>query len=84
MNIEKEIRELQQQPAAAVKRIGELEGSFGYISGQLPEVLRYLHENVDARLASLEGKVENGFASLRADLPGIVGDAVREVMRPQG
>ncbi len=84
MNIEKEIRELQQQPAVTVERIGELEGCFGYISGQLREVLRYLHENVDARLASSEGKVETGFVSLRADLPDIVGDAVRELMRPQG
>ena len=65
MNIEKEIRELQQQPAAAVKRIGELEGSFGYIPGQLREVLRHLHENVDARLTSLESKLDNAFASLR-------------------
>jgi hypothetical protein len=84
MNIEQEIRELKQQLAAAVKRIADLEGSFSYISGQLRDVQLYLHKNIDARLTSLEAKVENGFASLRADLPGIVGDAVREVMRPHG
>jgi hypothetical protein len=95
MNFEKEIRELQQQLAAAVKRIGEMEGSFGYIAGQLREVQNFLHQNVDARLTGLEGKVENGFArvekrfdkieadvaGLRKELPGIVTEAVRDVIR---
>lgn len=75
MNLEQEISDLK-------RRVAELEGSFGYISGQLREVQIFLHNNVDARLTTLETTVTNGFTSLRADLPGIVGDAVREVMRP--
>ena len=82
MNVEKEIADLKP------RRVAELEGSFGYISGQLREVQLFLHNNVDIRLTSLEGKVENGFArmltrfdSLEKKLPGIVAGAVGEALR---
>jgi hypothetical protein len=42
MNVEQEIRELKAQLAAALKRIADLEGSFGYISNQLRDVQRFL------------------------------------------
>jgi hypothetical protein len=81
MNVEKEIADLK-------RRVAELEGSFGYISGQLREVQLFLHNNVDARLTSLEGKVETGFArmdtrfdALETKLPGIVAGAVGEALR---
>ena len=48
----------------------------------------FLHNNVDTRLTSLEGKVENGFArmdtrfdSLEKKLPDIVAGAVGEALR---
>jgi hypothetical protein len=48
----------------------------------------FLHNNVDARLTSLEGKIENGFArmdtrfdALEKKLPGIVVGAVGEALR---
>lgn len=96
MNVEKEITDLK-------RRVAELEGSFAYITGQLREVQLFLHNNVDARLTTIEGKVEAGFSEmrdgftkagkrsdkieadvggLREDLPGIVTDAVRSVLRP--
>ena len=81
MNVEKEIADLK-------RCVPEPEGSFGYISGQLREVQLFLHNNVDTRLTSLEGKVENGFArmdtrfnSLEKKLPGIVAGAVGEALR---
>jgi hypothetical protein len=58
------------------------------IAGQLREVQLFLHNNVDTRLTSLEGKVENGFAkldtrfdALETKLPGIVAGAVGQVLR---
>jgi hypothetical protein len=78
MNVEKEIADLK-------RRVAEL---IGYISGQLREVQLFLHNNVDARLTSLEGKVENGFArmdtrfdALEEKLPIIVAGAVGEALR---
>ena len=65
MNLEKEIADLK-------RRVAELEGSFGYITGQLREVQVFLHNNIDSRLTSLEGKVDAlegkvdaGFAEMR-------------------
>ena len=94
MNVEQEIRELKAQLAAAVKRIAELEG-FGYISGQLRELQMFLHNNIDARLTSLETEVRDGFAAVRSEmrggfdrlaadlnrLPDIVANVVGDVLR---
>ena len=63
MNVEKEIADLK-------RRVAELEGSFGYTSGQLREVQLFLHNNVDTRLTSLEGKVENGFSRMDTGAEG--------------
>jgi len=95
MNVEQEIRDLKAQLAAAVKRIAELEGSFGYISGQLRELQMFLHNNIDARLTSLETEVRDGFAAVRSEmrggfdrlaadlnrLPDIVANVVGDVLR---
>jgi hypothetical protein len=70
MNVEQEIRELKAQLAAAVKRIAELEGSFGYISGQLRELQIFLHNNIDSRLTSLETEMRDGFAAVRSEMRG--------------
>jgi archaellum component FlaC len=115
MNVEAEIRELK-------RRVGELEGSFGFLTQQIKGVHKDLlafqerteqrFDHIDARFDGIDdrfgrvdgrldqvggrlskveggltdlkghlGDVESGLKSLREDLPEIVGDAVRAVMR---
>lgn len=99
MNVEAEIRDLK-------RRVGELEGSFGFLTQQIKGVHRDLlafqgkteqelkeirremnsrFEGVDGRLGRVEGRlgaVETGLRTLRDDLPSIVADAVRPLVRP--
>ncbi len=95
MNVEAEIRDLK-------RRVGELEGSFGFLIEQVKGVhgsllgfqerteerldrLEGKVDKVDGRLGKVEGrlgKVETEVHALRKDMPKIVGDAVREVLRP--
>ena len=87
MDVEAEIRDLK-------RRVGQLEGSFGFLSEQIKGVHRDLHAfqaetkqqfaKIDARLDKHDGRfdrLEKEVRTLRADLPGIVGAAVREGMR---
>jgi hypothetical protein len=72
MNIEAEIRELK-------RRVGELEGSFGFLTQQIKAVHKDLlafQTKTELRLDRLETEVR----SLRQDMPGIVGSAMREVL----
>jgi archaellum component FlaC len=86
MNVEAEIRDLK-------RRVSELEGSFGFLTNQVKGVHRDLlgfqekteqrFDKVDGRLDNVEGRldrVEKGVKDLRHDMPGIVGDAMREVL----
>jgi predicted nucleic acid-binding Zn-ribbon protein len=98
MNVEAEIRDLK-------RRVGEIEGSFGFLTEQIKSVHKDLlafqartEQRLDkldghavatnGRLDKLEGRfgrVETEIRTLRRDMPGIVGDAVREAMRePRG
>ena len=96
MDVEAEIRDLK-------RRVGELEGGFGFLTQQVQGVHRDLlgfqeqtngrFDKVDGRLDKVGGrldKVEAGLrevkadvAGLREDLPSVVGDAMREVLREQ-
>jgi hypothetical protein len=67
-NIEQEIAELKRRVGHTETRIA-LEGQFEFISGQLRDIQRHMHSQFD---------------SLRADLPGIVADAVGEALRSRG
>jgi len=83
MDVEAEIRDLK-------RRVSELEGSFGFLTEQVKNVHKDLlafearteqrFDRVDSRLDRVEGEVRG----LRADMPGIVGDAVREVLHDGG
>jgi tetrahydromethanopterin S-methyltransferase subunit G len=89
MNVEAEIRELQ-------RRVSEIEGSFAFLTRQVQGVHKDLlsfearteerfksvsdrFDRVDGKIDVVEGKVDN----LAKTLPGIVGDALREVLRAQ-
>ena len=89
MNVEAEIRELQ-------RRVSEIEGSFAFLTRQMQGVHKDLlsfearteerfkavsdrFDRVDGKIDVVERKVDN----LAKALPGIVGDAMREVLRAQ-
>ncbi len=87
MNVEAEIRDLK-------RRVSELEGSFGFLTNQVKGVHKDLlafqekteqhFAKVDGRLDRVDGRldrVEKGVKDMRHDMPGIVSDAMREVLR---
>ena len=87
MNVEAEIRDLK-------RRVSEFEGSFGFLTQQVKGVHKDLlgfqekteqtFEKLDGRLDNADGRldrVEKGVRDLRQDMPGIVGSAMREVLR---
>jgi hypothetical protein len=83
MDVEAESRDLK-------RRIGELEGSFGFLTQQVKGVHRDLltfqtqakqgFEEVNGRLERLEREGR----SFREELPEIVGTVMREVLREDG
>jgi predicted nucleic acid-binding Zn-ribbon protein len=96
MNVEAEIRDLK-------RRVGEIEGSFGFLTQQLRSVHKDLltfqakteqrFEAVDQKFAAVDvrfdkvdgrlDRLDSGIRKLREDMPGIVGDAMRAVVRPR-
>jgi tetrahydromethanopterin S-methyltransferase subunit G len=87
MKVEAEIRDLK-------RRVGELEGSSEFLTQQVKGVHRDLlgfeakteqrFDQVDRRFDKVESRldrVEKGLRELRHDMPGIVGSAMREVLR---
>lgn len=87
INVEAEIRDLK-------RRVSEFEGSFGFLTQQVKGVHRDLlgfqakteqrFDQVDGRFDKVEGRldrVEKGVRDLRHDMPGIVGSAMRDVLR---
>lgn len=103
MDVEAEIRDLK-------RRVGGLEGGFGFLTQQVQAVHRDLlgfQEQTDQRFDKVERDIEGlkadvhgvkadvagvqadtrglkaEVASLRKDLPTVVGDVMREVLREQ-
>jgi hypothetical protein len=96
MDVEAEIRDLK-------RRVGELEGGFGFLTQQLQGVHRDLLgfqeqanqrfdrverdiQGVKADVRGVQGEVRGVKAEvsgLRKDLPSVVGDVMREVLREQ-
>src|ERR1043165_9499330 len=87
MNVEAEIRELK-------RRVSELEGSFGFLTQQVKAVHKDLltfqarteqrFEGIDKKFEGADrrfDRLEKDVRGLRADMPGIVGSAVREALR---
>jgi archaellum component FlaC len=79
MNVEAEIRDLK-------RRVSELEGSFGFLTNQVKGVHRDLlafQEKTEQHFAKVDGRldrVEKSVRDLRHDMPGIVGEAMRDVL----
>ena len=84
MNIEAEIRDLK-------RRVGEIEGSFGFLTQQIKTVHKDLlafqekteqrFEKIDGRFDKVDGRLDHldrGLRGLRTDMPKIVGDALRD------
>ena len=87
MNVEAEIRDLK-------RRVGEIEGSFGFLTQQLKSVHKDLLtfqaraeqtvDAIDTRFDRVDGRLDRldaGIRKLREDMPGIVGGAMRSVAR---
>ena len=87
MNVETEIRDLK-------RRVSEIEGSFGFLTRQIKAVHKDLlafqerteqkFDQVHGRLDRMDGRpggTDRSIRSLRDDMPGIVGSAVRESLR---
>src|SRR5438477_8749863 len=77
--------------------VGEIEGSFGFLTQQIKGVHKDLltfqarteqrFDKVEQRFDKVEGRLdrlEKGGRSLREDLPNMVGKVMREVLREQG
>jgi hypothetical protein len=86
MNVEAEIRDLK-------RRVSEIEGSFGFLTQQIKGVHKDLlafQEKTEQRFDKIDGSfdkvdgrldlLDRGLRGLRADMPKIVGDAVRDVV----
>ena len=90
LDVEAEIRDLK-------RRVSELEGSFGFLTEQVRGVHKDLltfqaetrqeFQNANGRFDDVDGRldrVERGVRGLREEMPTIVGDAVRSVLREGG
>jgi len=82
MDVEAEIRDLK-------RRVGELEGSFGFLTEQVKSVHKDLlsfEEKTDKKLREHDGRfdrLDQDLKGLRSDLPKIVGDTMRDVLREE-
>jgi len=89
MDVEAKSRDLK-------RRVSELEGSFGFLTEQVKGVHKDLlrfeartderFDGVDQKLREHDARfdrLERDVKGLRADMPKIVGDSMREVLREQ-
>jgi len=84
MNVEAEIRDLK-------RRVGELEGSFGFLTQQIQNVHKELltfeekteqrFDRLESKVDALDRKIDTKIDGLAKSLPGIISDTMREVLR---
>ncbi len=75
IDLEKEVKDLSRVDLAET-RLSQLEGQFGFISGQLRDIQLYMHTRFD----DIDRKIDG----LRTELPNIAASAVAVVMRESG
>ena len=93
MDVEAEIRDLK-------RRVGEIEGSFGFLTEQVKSVHKDLlrfeektdkklrehdgrFDRLEAKIDSVDRKIDTKIDGLAKALPGIVGNEVREAFREE-
>jgi hypothetical protein len=84
MNVEAEIRDLK-------RRVGEIEGSFGFLTQQIKTVHKDLlafqekteqrFDRLESKVDALDRKIDTKIDGLAKSLPGIISDTMREVLR---
>ncbi|MCG8561701.1 MAG: hypothetical protein MI824_18030 [Hyphomicrobiales bacterium] len=65
--------DLEQRVTELERKVTSLEGEYGFLVNQI--------KGVRQSLIDFQGETQRNFETLREDLPGIVGDAVREVLK---
>ena len=83
MNVEAKIRHLK-------RRVGELEGSFGFLTQQIQNVHKELlkfeekteqrFDRLESKVDALDRKIDTKIDGLAKSLPGIISDTMREVL----
>ena len=87
--IEERLSALERENVDIKLRLSTVEGQFEFISGQLRDMQVYMHAKfaqIDQRFDRVEAElrgVKAEVASLRRDLPVIVADVMREVLREE-
>ena len=76
IDLEKEVKDLKRRVDLAETRLSQLEGQFGFISGQLRDIQLYMHTRFD----DMDRKIDD----LRTELPNIIATAVGAVVRESG
>ena len=67
------VMDLEQRVTELERKVTSLEGEYGFLVNQI--------KGVRQSLIDFQGETQRNFETLREDLPGIVGDAVREVLK---
>ena len=67
------VMDLEQRVTELECKVASLEGEYGFLVNPI--------KGVRQSLIDFQGETRRNFETLREDLPGIVGDAVREVLK---
>ena len=76
IDLEKELKDLKRRVDLGETRPSQLEGPFGFISGQLGDIQLYMHSRFDDLERNIDG--------LRRERPRIVAGAVGVALRERG
>ncbi len=83
IDLEKEVKDLKRRVDLAETRLSQLEGPFGFISGQLRDIQLYMptrFDDIDRKIDGVNGRIDG----LRTELPNVVASAIGAVMREIG
>ena len=90
MDVEKELKDLKRRVDLAETRLSQIEGQFGFVSGQLRDIQLYMHarfdeienrfDGVDSRLNGVDRHLD-GMDRKLDKLPDLVAGAVGSVLR---
>lgn len=90
MDVEKELKDLKRRVDLAETRLSQIEGQFGFVSGQLRDIQLYMHarfDEVEGRFDGVDGRLDgvdrhlDGMDRKLDKLPDLVATAVGSVLR---